>query len=280
MAQNVTTTVATLANYELRASLRNRWFLLYALVFALLAVTLSTLSLSGSGMFGFAGFGRTAASLINLVLLIVPLMGLTIGAQSLAAEREQGTLSYLLAQPVSRAEVLMGKLFGLGAALLAALLLGFGLAALLLAWQGGGLVEVGRYALLVGFSLLLALVSLSLGMALSAWSRSSALAVGLALLAWLMLVFLGDLGLMGTAVVMKLDIGTLFGLTLVNPLQVFKIATVYGLRATLEVLGPAGIYATRTFGPQLLPMLVGVLLVWIVVPMILAYTRFRLEGDF
>lgn len=272
-------TIITLANYELRASLRNRWFLLYALVFALLAVTLSTLSLSGSGMFGFAGFGRTAASLINLVLLIVPLMGLTIGAQSLAAEREQGTLSYLLAQPVSRAEVLIGKLLGLGAALLAALLLGFGLAALLLAWQGG-LVEVGRYGLLVGFSLLLALVSLSLGMALSAWSRSSALAVGLALLTWLLMVFLGDLGLMGTAVTMKLDIGTLFGLTLVNPLQVFKIATVYGLRATLEVLGPAGIYATRTFGSQLIPLLVSVLLVWIFVPMLLAYARFRLEGDF
>ena len=122
-------TIATLANYELRASLRNRWFLLYALVFALLSVALSSLSLSGAGMFGFAGFGRTAASLINLVLLVVPLMGLTVGAQSLAGEREQGTLSYLLAQPVGRAEVLIGKLLGLSAALLAALMLGFGLAA-------------------------------------------------------------------------------------------------------------------------------------------------------
>jgi Cu-processing system permease protein len=271
--------ISAFANYELRASLRNRWFLLYALVFAVLALALSTLSLSGSGMFGFAGFGRTAASLINLVILIVPLMGLTVGAQSLAGEREQGTLSYLLAQPVGRGEVLVGKFLGLSMALLAALLLGFGLAASLLAWQGG-LVEASRYALLVGFSLLLALVSLSLGMAISSWSRSSALAVGLALLVWLLLVFLGDLGLMGTAIVMRLDVGAVFGLTLVNPLQVFKIATVLGLRATLEVLGPAGIYATRTYGTQLLPMLVGVLAVWVVAPLILAYVRFRMEGDF
>ena len=133
--------------------------------------------------------------------------------------------------------------------------------------------------MLVGFSLLLALVSLSLGIAISAWSRSSALAAGLALLVWLLLVFLGDLGLMGTAVVMKLDIGTLFGLALINPLQVFKIATVYGLRATLEVLGPAGVYATRTYGAQLLPLLVSVLVVWVVVPMLVAYARFRLESD-
>ncbi|MEZ4667592.1 MAG: ABC transporter permease subunit [Anaerolineae bacterium] len=122
-------TISTLAGYELRSSLRNRWFLLYALAFAVLAVALSSLSLTGAGMFGFAGFGRTAASLINLVLLIVPLMGLTIGAHSLASEREKGTLAYLLAQPVSRAEVLWGKFVGLGTALLAALLLGFGLSA-------------------------------------------------------------------------------------------------------------------------------------------------------
>lgn len=271
--------ILTLANYELRASLRNRWFLLYALIFAVLAVALSSLSLGGSGMFGFAGFGRTAASLVNLVSLIVPLMGLTIGAQSLAGEREQGTLAYLLAQPVSRAEVLMGKLAGLGAALLAALLLGFGLAAGLIAWQGG-LVEAGRYGLLVGFSLLLALVSLSLGIAISAWSRSGALAVGLALFAWLALVFLGDLGLMGTAIAMKLDIGTLFSLTLANPLQVFKIATVDSLRASLEVLGPAGIYATRTYGDALMLLLTSVLGIWVVLPMVMAYLRFRLEGDF
>jgi len=273
------TSILTLANYELRSSLRNRWFMLYALIFAVLAVALSSLSLSGAGMFGFAGFGRTAASLINLVLLIVPLMGLTIGAQSLAAEREQGTLAYLLAQPIGRAEVLMGKLLGLGAALLAALLLGFGLAAALIAWQGG-LVEAGRYGLLVVLSLLLALVSLSLGIALSAWSRSSSLATGLALFVWLALVFVGDLGLMGTAIVMKLDIGALFGLSLINPLQVFKIATVNGLRASLEVLGPAGIYATRTYGETLMYLLISVLGLWIFLPMAAAYLRFRTEGDF
>jgi len=273
------TSILTLANYEMRSSLRNRWFMLYALIFAALAMALSSLSLSGSGMFGFAGFGRTAASLVNLVLLIVPLMGLTIGAQSLAAEREKGTLAYLLAQPIGRAEVLLGKLLGLGAALLAALLLGFGLAAALIAWQGG-LVEAGRYGLLVAFSLLLALVSLSIGIALSAWSRSSALATGLAIFVWLALVFLGDLGLMGGAITMKLDIGALFSLSLINPLQVFKIATVNGLRASLEVLGPAGIYATRTYGDTLMLLLTGVLALWIILPMAAAYLRFRMEGDF
>jgi Cu-processing system permease protein len=272
-------TISTLAGYELRSSLRNRWFLLYALAFAVLAVALSSLSLTGAGMFGFAGFGRTAASLINLVLLIVPLMGLTIGAQSLAAEREKGTLAYLLAQPVSRAEVLWGKFVGLGIALLAALLLGFGLSAAVIAWQGG-MVETAQYVALVGYSLLLALVTLSLGIFLSAWSRSSALAVGLALFAWLALVFLGDLGLMSTTVAMKVKIQTLFTLALINPLQVFKIAAVNSLRASLEILGPAGIYATRTYGDALTALLLGVLFLWVLLALGAAYLRFRVEADF
>ncbi|MCB0094091.1 MAG: ABC transporter permease [Caldilineaceae bacterium] len=272
-------TISTLAGYELHSSLRNRWFLLYALTFAVLAVTLSSLSLTGAGMFGFAGFGRTAASLINLVLLIVPLMGLTIGAQSLAVEREKGTLAYLLAQPVNRAEVLWGKFVGLGMALLAALLLGFGLSAAVIAWQGG-IVEVQQFVALVGFSLLLALATLSIGIFLSAWSHSSALAVGLALFAWLTLVFIGDLGLMGTAVAMKVKIHTLFGLALINPLQVFKIAAVNSLRASLEILGPAGIYATRTYGDALTALLIGVLLLWVFLALGAAYVRFRVEADF
>ncbi|MEK7873458.1 MAG: hypothetical protein AAB502_06340, partial [Chloroflexota bacterium] len=64
--------VVVLARKEFRDALRNRWFLFYAAVFTILALGLSYLALSGAGMGGLAGFGRTSASLINLVLLIVP----------------------------------------------------------------------------------------------------------------------------------------------------------------------------------------------------------------
>ena len=137
-----------------------------------------------------------------------------------------------------------------------------------------------QFVALVGFSLLLALATLSIGIFLSAWSHSSALAVGLALFAWLTLVFIGDLGLMGTAVAMKVKIHTLFGLALINPLQVFKIAAVNSLRASLEILGPAGIYATRTYGDALTALLIGVLLLWVFLALGAAYVRFRVEADF
>ena len=67
----------------------------------------------------FTGDMAEALAGAELVLLVVPLMGLSLGALGLAAERERGTLDYLLAQPVSRAEIFLGKYVGLAAAMLA-----------------------------------------------------------------------------------------------------------------------------------------------------------------
>ena len=94
--------VAIVAVKELRDAVRNRWFLLYAGIFTVLSVALSFLSSLGAAAYGQVGYGRTAAVLVNLVALIVPLMALNVGAASIAAERERGTLAYLLAQPLDR----------------------------------------------------------------------------------------------------------------------------------------------------------------------------------
>jgi Cu-processing system permease protein len=267
----------TLTQKELRDARRNRWFLLFAAAFAGLALALSWLALSGVGASGLAGFGRTGASLINLVLLIVPLMGLTLGAMSLANERERGTLLYLMTQPVAQIEILLGKFMGLAAAVLIALLLGFGLSGLLIAWQGGA-TQAADYLAMVILAFFLALVSLSLGFLISAASGRSATAVGLGLFVWLVLVFFGDLGLMGTAMVMRLDIDQLFALALLNPLQLFKMAAILAVRSNLEILGPAGIYAVRTYGSQLMPLLVTILLAWTIVPLSITYLVFRKRG--
>jgi Cu-processing system permease protein len=204
-------------------------------------------------------------------------MGLTLGALSLAGEREQGTLLYLLTQPVAQSEILLGKFIGLGLAMLVTIVLGFGLSGLLIAWQGGS-TQAGEFLALVIMAFALALATLSLGFLVSAASRRSATAVGIALFLWLLLVFFGDLGLMGTAIVLRLDIGRLFTLALINPLQIFKMAAILIIRGNLEVLGPAGVYAVRTYGDKLLPMLLALLTLWTVVPLTLTYWIFRKKG--
>lgn len=272
--------ITTLLKKEINDSLNNRWFVLYATAFTSLALLLSWLSLSGggTGYSGFAGFGRTAASLVNLVLLIVPLMALTIGASSLAGERERGTLAYLLSQPVNRAEVLLGKYLGLAAALLGALALGFGLSGLVIAGRGGQ-TDAGAYGLLVSFAFILTLGMLSLGFLISVLTRKAAVATGVALFLWLGFVFIGDLGLMGTALAFKLPINTLFNLALVNPLQVFKMSALISLNATLDVLGPAGIYAMQTYRDSLTWLFLGSLFAWIILPLFAAYLIFGRRGD-
>ena len=270
-------TVLILAQKELNDARRNRWFLLYALAFAGLSMGLAWLALSGAGSYGVAGFGRTTASLINLILLIVPLMGLTLGALSLANERENGTLLYLLAQPIDQRELLLGKFIGLALSLIAALGVGFGLTALLIAVRGGG-ADASTYAVLLGLACLLAVVSLSLGFLISAAVQRGATAIGLALFLWLLLVFFGDLGVMGTAIVMQLDVSQLLTVALINPLQLFKIAAVLDIRNNLEVLGPAGVYALRTYGSGLMPLLIGLLVAWIVLPLMLAIGLFKRRG--
>jgi Cu-processing system permease protein len=272
-------TIWTLAQKEMRDALRNRWFLLYTVAFVGLSLAFSYMALAGAGIAGFAGFGRTAASLINLVLLIVPLMALTIGAQSLAGEQERSTLTYLLAQPVTRLEVFLGKYLGLLLSLLASLALGFGIAGVVMALNGSGAGSPLAYIRLVGQTFLLSLTMLSVGFLISALSRRAGVAIGIGLFLWLAFVFLGDLGLMGTAIALKLPIEQLFLLALANPLQVFKMASILDINATLDILGPAGIFAMQEFGRRLRYVFLGVMALWIIVPAVLAYFRFAAKSD-
>jgi Cu-processing system permease protein len=263
---------------EFRDALASKWFLLYTIAFTVLAVGVSFLSLSGIGSHGFAGFGRTAAGLLNLIMLVVPLMALTAGAGSIAGERERGTLLYLLAQPVSRTQVLLGKYLGLAVALVCSLCIGFGVSAGVLAWRAGG-VGVGSYAMLVGLTALLALAMLSVGVLISVASRRTAVATGTALFAWLALVFLSDLGLMAGSVLFKLRVQEIFGLASANPLQSFKMAVIVNMNASLDVLGPVGAYASHTLGGTLPFVLAASLVTWATVPLAAAVVLFARRGS-
>lgn len=266
--------LTTIVGRELRAGVRSRWFLLYLLVFLLLSIAFSVVAAAGTELTGQPGFGRTAAGLLNLMLLMVPLLGLTIGAQALVADRQDGSLDYLLAQPVSPAEVFVGKYLGAALALLLILVFGFGLSAVAMAVRGTT-GSLSGFLVLVALTLLLGLAMLSVGYLISSGSPQTAAALGLALTLWLGFVIVGDLGLMGSALVMDLSPGTLLVASLANPLDAYKLVAVQTLQASLDVLGPAGIYATRRFGSTLPALLLGLLALWVVVPLPIGYWLFK-----
>lgn len=272
------TLIWAIAQRELRESLKNKWLWLYALGFAGLALALSRAGFAAAGYAGLGGFGRTAASLVNALLLFVPLIGLSVGAGTLAGERERGTLLYLLSQPLNRAELFTGKAVGAGLAVLTALALGFGLAGVGLATTGGG-GAAATYLALGGYTFLLALATLGLGLVISAVAKKGATAGAAALLVWLVLTFLGDLGFIGLTLSLRPTPAVLFGSLLINPLQIFKLGAINSLQAGLDVLGPVGQYATYRFGNDLPLLLVTLLLGWIGLSFAVAFGLFRRRGD-
>lgn len=259
---------------ELRDALRNRWLWLFAVAFGALALALGVLALGETG--GVVGFSRTLAGLINLTLLLVPLFGLMLGAQGLVGERERRTLPYLLAQPVGRCELLLGKYLGLALALELALALGFGAAGLALSPSG---MDTGIYLSIAALALMLGLATLSLGLLVSVLARRTSIALGVALFLWFCFALFADLGLMGTAFVLRLRAEVLFFLALANPLQVFKLAAVQAIRPGLDVLGPAGLYGAARFGAWLGPLLVGLLAAWVAVPLLAAGVLFARKEE-
>ena len=103
-------------------------------------------------------------------------------------------------------------------------------------------------------------------------------APGVALFVWLALASPGAPALMGTAVTMRLDVGTLLALTLLNPLEAYRIGAIAAITGTLDVLGPAGVYASRTLGRGLVAVLAGVLVAWSVIPLVAAGLVFGRRG--
>ena len=270
--------VRLLARKEIRDLRRNRWVLLLTGVFTGLSVLLTAFGLGGVGETGgLVGFGRTFASLLNLSLLIVPLMGLLVGAMSLATERDQQTLHTLLAQPMTPSVIVWGKFLGAVAVLAAAVLIGFGGSGLIL-YAYGADVPPRQFLTQMGLTMLLGWACMALGMLVSALTRRAATAIGLALLLWLTLAFVSDLGIIGTAIALRLRAQTLLWLTLANPLQAFKIAVVQIMEGNLEALGSAGLYARDLFEDKVLYVCTGALIGWLAAAFVLALGYFTRKG--
>lgn len=268
--------VLLIAAREIRESMRSRWFLLAAGAFLVLSLALSWVGLAGAERSGLAGFDRTSASLLNLVLLFVPLITLALGGLGIAGELEDGSLALLLAQPVTRATVFAGKYLGLLTSVAMAVLAGFGVTGLVVGLSVGG--SATTFLALVGLTLLLSSATLALGTFLSVAMRSRARVVGAAFTTWLFLVYVSDLGTIGLTVARELSPGKVFALAVLNPVQSARVLGTLALSDRLDVLGPVGIFGLDRFGETgLVALLVCLLLAAAAAPLLAGYSLFRRE---
>lgn len=270
--------ILAIARKEIADAIRSRWFWLWASAFAVLAAILASAALPGAQVAGHGSFGKTAASLVALAQIIIPLMGLTLGAYSLAGQSESGALRFLLSHPISRTEAFIGTYLGLATALFATVIGGFGVAGVITAGQGGN-ADAASFVRIAVLSWLLAVSMLGLGLLISTFTKSGSAAIGSSVFAWLLLVFVGDLGVMGTAVATQMPVSALFLSAVLNPVEAFRLAALSAFEGSLDVLGPAGQYAVSRFGGSLGAILSGAVAVWVVVPAGLAWFRFSRGGD-
>ena len=267
--------IGLVAARELREALRSRWFGLAAACFLLLSLSLTYLGLAGAQRSGLAGFDRTTASLLNLALLFVPLMTLSLGALGIAGELEDGSLTMLLAQPITRGEAYAGKYGGLLAAVWAAIFAGFGITGVVVGVSVGA-GDVRAFIALVGLILLLSAATLSIGTVLSVSLRSRAKVIGAAFSAWLLLVYVSDLGTIGLTIARNLQPAQVFILALLNPVQQARVLGTLALSERLNVLGPVGVFGIDQFGVSgLTALLLTALVVTAVAPLAIGYGMFR-----
>lgn len=265
--------VAAVAGKEFRDRIRNRWVLAVAGVFTVFSLAIAWFGGAQQGTVGLQSAEATIASLVSLVVYLIPLIALLLGFDAVVGERERGSLDLLLALPITRGELLLGKYLGLAAALTLSTLVGFAAVAVLMARQLGA---NGLYHYL-GFmfsSVLMGLAFLSLAVLLSVLARDRTRASGLAIALWFGFVLVYDLLLLGLLVASGGRLGgdAFAYLLLLNPADVFRILNVFSLDDLRTLYGLASIVPPALANPWLMG---SAMLGWIVAPLLLAGWRFR-----
>lgn len=249
--------------YQLRDITRNKWVIAYTVV--LMILTEALFRLGGDG-------GRVVLSLLNLVLIFVPLVALTFGTLYLYTARE--FIELLLAQPVGRGAMFAGLWGGLAGPLAAALLIGVGTPFLLHAGEGD--VPGRSLLVLLGTGVLLTAAFTAIAFLIALRFEDRARGFGTALLVWLACAVLYDgLVLLAVTVFSDYPLETpLLVLTLLNPLDLGRVFLLLDFDVA-ALMGYTGAVFGRFLGTGLgMTLALGALLLWTAGPLWLGARRF------
>ena len=252
--------VWTILKFELRENLRNYRLLIYAGTLA--AFSLLILHFAG-------GSPRAAASLLNLILLAVPLFGLLFSA--LSFRDAQPFIYLMLSRGVSRNQVFIGKWLGLGISLSIGLVAGITTGSVL------SRQSIGLVALLVSLTVLLQWVFVSFALCLAVLVHRREMIPGLTLLIWFFLYVVYDLLMIGLGTYsneypIELPV---FVLMVLNPLDLLRM--VFLVQTDLsQLMGFSAAFAVKTLGGTGGVFLaVGGLIAWVALPLLIALRRFK-----
>lgn len=247
-----------IGKYVLYDIVRNRFVLLYTLF--LLVVTLSMFSLDSDS-------GKSTLSLLNIILLVVPLVSVIFTTIYFFNSYE--FIELLLSQPVNRTTIFLAEFFSVALALCCAFLIGVGLPLVFLNFS-----ESSAFLILAG--LLLTFVFASLAFASSVFTRDKAKGIGISLLFWFYFTLIFDGFII--YIIYSFSDYPLEKVTLVlvslNPVDLARIIILLKLDLS-ALMGYTGAFYKNFFGNGLgIAYSLLFLVLWTILPLLLAIRKF------
>lgn len=268
-------TAIIIAGKEMRDGMRNRWVVATTALMAALALTIAFLGAAPTGTVKAGGLAVTIVSLSSLTIFLVPLIALLLSYDAIVGEVDRGTMALLLAYPVARWQVVLGKFAGHLAILGFAIVVGYGVAALALQLSDADEnAPWAAFGVMVASSILLGGVFLAIGYFVSTLVRDRGAAGGVAVGVWLFFVLLYDMGLLGLLVADQgrtVTAEVLNALLLLNPADAYRLLNLAASTDVSRFAGVAGLGASTGLGPG---ALVGALVAWTIAPLAAAIALF------
>lgn len=247
-----------IAKYALLDILRNRFVIFYTLF--LLFVSLSMFSLDSDS-------GKATLSLLNIILMVVPLVSIIFTTIHFFNSYE--FIELMLSQPIDRKAIFFSEYMAIALALSLAYVIGVGIPMVVFH-------PTGDAAVLMLSGLMLTLVFVSLAFASSICTRDKAKGIGIALLFWFYFSLIYD-GLLLYLIYSFSDYPMekiTLALVSLNPIDLARIIILLKLDIS-ALMGYTGAFYKEFFGSGM-GMIYSfvVLMLWVVTPLFIALKIF------
>lgn len=269
--------IINIAKKEFMDNIRNKWIIIITILFASL-----TLLASYAGSIyskGWQDLGVTMSIISGLVNFLITIIALILGYSAIIGEIEKGSMSSLLSLPAKRIEIILAKFFGLGLVLTSTIFIGFGIAGIIIGFNVSD-VNYGQYLIFIGATILVGLVFLSIGIFLSCLFKKRSTAMGGAIFVFFLFTILWQFIVL--ALLIFTDSFNMGNTTLPDWYFALNFFNPLGAYGTLLSLNIPSIAAQQTElltyrYPSFLTTtnLFISLLLWLLIPLILAYCRFK-----
>lgn len=160
---------------ECKQLIRSRWIQIVTILFAI--VFTAILMIQHLAMPDTTGFTRQTASLLNILLFLLPLFMLTIGSMNIASDKESGWLGLLRTYPFSLSSYVVTKYIALCVVFSGVILFVLGIAFLVGSFFGG--IKLPLFAIGITVLIIFVFNAVSVFIGSLAKSRLHALALGL-----------------------------------------------------------------------------------------------------